>query len=94
MIKVEASLLLNGRQVVNRRTTTREMDPSEVTRPQCPRCGGTNLRVCGESVEFRPAERPSQRLSQGAIRTIAYKCECGLGFTETDQRDSGTDESP
>jgi hypothetical protein len=68
-------------------------DPSDSNRPRCPRCGGTNLSVCGESVQYRPEERPNQPLSEREVRTIAYKCECGLGFTATGKRDPATDDS-
>lgn len=60
-----------------------------ITVPQpsrCPRCGSTNVEVCGESVEYAPEERPGQPLEERQRKTTAYHCECGLGFTVTAAR--------
>jgi hypothetical protein len=49
----------------------------------CPRCGSTQIKLCGESVEYGPEEHPGQPLDQRALRTLAYQCQCGLAFTRT-----------
>jgi hypothetical protein len=56
--------------------------------PRCPRCGSTNVDLCGESVEYAPEERPGQPLEERRRKTFAYHCECGLGFTQTPPRDA------
>ena len=49
----------------------------------CPRCGSARLKLCGQSVEYGPEERPGQPLAERGRQTLAYQCECGLGFTQT-----------
>jgi hypothetical protein len=65
------------------------MPYSATTLPNCPRCGSTKLTLCGESIEYSPEERPSQPLVEREIRTRAFQCECGLGFTRTDRANTG-----
>jgi hypothetical protein len=55
---------------------------------RCPKCGSTNLTLCGDSVQYGPEERAGQPLEERELRTSAYKCECGLGFTQTVPRES------
>ena len=51
--------------------------------PRCPRCGSTNLTLCGQSVQYAPEERPGQPLHERELLTLAYQCECGMAFTQT-----------
>jgi hypothetical protein len=51
--------------------------------PQCPRCGSTKVGLRGQSVVYRPQDRPGQPLKEREVQTLAYQCECGLGFTQT-----------
>ena len=55
----------------------------EPKRPRCPRCASTQVTLCGESVQYAPEEYRNQPLHEREIRTLAYQCQCGLGFTET-----------
>ena len=57
--------------------------------PQCPRCGRTNVHLCGQSLQYGPEQRPDQPLRERELLTFAYQCECGLAFTQT----SGSSES-
>jgi hypothetical protein len=50
-------------------------------RPICPRCGGVQLELCGESVSYRPATHPDEPLSDRELHTYAYRCQCGMAFT-------------
>ena len=59
-------------------------DSEPKQQPRCPRCGGTNVTFCGKSVQYRPESRRNQPLSEREIHTFAYQCECGMGFTQTD----------
>jgi hypothetical protein len=93
MIRLDAAGRSNCDQIADGVLTMCATDPSDSNRPHCPRCGSTNLSVCGESVQYRPEERPNQPLSEREVRTIAYQCECGLGFTESGKRDLNIDES-
>jgi hypothetical protein len=93
MIRLDAAGRLNRDQVAGGVGTMCATDASDFNRPHCPRCGGTNLSVCGESVQYRREERPNQPLSEREVRTIAYQCECGLGFTESGKGDLEIDES-
>lgn len=49
--------------------------------PQCPRCASRNLKLCGQSVEYAPEQWPGQPLKEREVATMAYQCECGMGFT-------------
>lgn len=49
----------------------------------CPRCGSAKVTLCGESVQYAPEERPNQPLEEREQYTLAYQCECGMGFTKT-----------
>jgi hypothetical protein len=54
---------------------------------RCPRCGSTNVTLCGKSTEYGPEMRPGQPLEERERTTYAYKCECGLGFTRSPKRE-------
>ena len=54
--------------------------------PPCPRCGSTNVTLCGQSVQYSPEEHPGQSLHERELLTVAYKCKCGLAFTVTPDR--------
>ena len=70
------------------------MPTPEFKPARCPRCGSTNLTLCGHSIQYGPEERPGQPLEERELQTLAYQCECGLGFTETIHRaDAGDDVS-
>jgi len=92
MIRLDVARGANPDPVADGVWTMSVTESSDSDRPHCPRCGRTNLSVCGESVQYRPEERPNQPLSEREVRTIAYQCECGLGFTESGKRDLETDE--
>jgi len=51
--------------------------------PRCPRCGSTQVTFCGKSVQYLAEEYPAQPMVERELTTLAYKCQCGLGFTET-----------
>jgi hypothetical protein len=57
--------------------------------PKCPRCGSVNVTLCGQSVEYGPAEWPDQPLQARELKTLAFQCECGLAFTRTTKADDG-----
>jgi hypothetical protein len=59
--------------------------------PSCPRCGSRRVTLCGESVEYAQEEWPGQPLQERELRTLAYQCECGLGFTQTSSREKRPD---
>ena len=65
-------------------------DPKQ---PVCPRCGGSRVTLCGESVEYGPEERPNQPLEERELHTLAYQCDCGMGFTTTMRGGSGTSDA-
>jgi hypothetical protein len=58
-------------------------------KPVCPRCGGDAVNLCGQSIEYGPEEHSYQPLAERARQTLAYQCQCGLGFTQTIQGDAG-----
>jgi hypothetical protein len=62
------------------------MTESESTPLRCPRCGSMNVTLCGQSTEFGPEQRQGQPLAERERKTLAYHCECGLGFTQTLRR--------
>ena len=68
------------------------MSYPEPNLPHCPRCGSTKVSLCGQSVQYGPEERPGQPLEERELQTLAYQCECGLGFTQTLKRDGSADE--
>jgi hypothetical protein len=51
--------------------------------PKCPRCGRTDVSLCGQSLQYGPEQRPDQPLRERELHTLAYQCECGLAFTQT-----------
>jgi len=59
------------------------MIDSDSKPPPCPRCGGTKVSLCGQSLQYGPEQRPDQPLRERELLTLAYHCECGLGFTQT-----------
>lgn len=63
----------------------------ESKHPPCPRCGSIKVTLCGQSVQYRPEDRPEQPLSEREVHTSAYQCECGLGFTVTQAADAPPD---
>jgi hypothetical protein len=69
------------------------MSVPDIKPPQCPRCGSTQLTLCGRSVEYASEQWPGQPLSQREVATLAYQCECGMAFTRTmpSQRDRKPD---
>jgi hypothetical protein len=54
--------------------------------PECPRCGGATVKLCGQSVQYGPAESPDQPLQARELQTLAYQCDCGMAFTQTVRR--------
>jgi hypothetical protein len=58
--------------------------------PTCPGCGSSKVALCGESVDYRPEEHPNQPLPERELHTLAYQCECGLAFTQTDAADQAS----
>jgi hypothetical protein len=52
-------------------------------RPPCPKCGSSNVALCGESLEYSPEEWLGQPLKDRELHTLAYECECGVSFTHT-----------
>jgi hypothetical protein len=62
------------------------MSPA-VDPPHCPKCGSTEITFCAESVEHGPEEWVGQPLKARELRTIAYQCECGMAFTNTQRGD-------
>lgn len=63
------------------------MSSPEPKSARCPRCGSVNVTLCGQSVQYAPETRPGQPLAERELQTLAYQCECGLGFTQTLSRD-------
>jgi hypothetical protein len=51
--------------------------------PVCPRCGSSRVKLCGQSVQYGPEERPGQPMEERELHTLAYQCECGVAFTQT-----------
>ena len=60
---------------------------------KCPLCGSPNAKLCGESVQYGPEERPGQPLEERELRTAAYQCKCGLAFTQTAPRHQPPDDT-
>jgi hypothetical protein len=61
--------------------------------PQCPKCGSTQAALCAQSVEYGPEEWAGQPLKERELRTLAYQCECGMAFTQTERGDLPPDRS-
>jgi hypothetical protein len=56
---------------------------SESKSPKCPRCGRTDVSLCGQSLQYGPEQWQGQPLRERELLTLAYQCECGLAFTQT-----------
>ncbi len=50
---------------------------------RCPKCRGTKIELCGQSMDYAPESHPAQPLHERARQTLGYRCECGMGFTHT-----------
>jgi hypothetical protein len=59
------------------------MTQPDTNPPKCPRCRNTAAKLCGQSVQYGPAEWPDQPLQAREILSLAYQCDCGLAFTQT-----------
>ncbi|HEX4147123.1 MAG TPA: hypothetical protein VHY91_26740 [Pirellulales bacterium] len=59
------------------------MIENESKLPKCPRCGRTDVSLCGQSLQYGPEQRPGQPLRERELLTLAYQCQCGLAFTQT-----------
>ncbi len=59
------------------------MIPPASDHPKCPRCGSATASLCGQSIQYVPAEWPDQPLQVRELHTLAYRCDSGLAFTQT-----------
>jgi len=55
----------------------------QIKMPPCPKCGSAKVTVIGKHPHYADVvQRPKFGEDDPVGWNIAFKCECGLGFTE------------